>query len=405
MDLDDEKGKTMKTTFDLDRKYAAKILRSLAGQIQRKSWNPILDSVVLAVGEDKIEVIATDLQSVTTMKIGYNVSNASPTSFLVPFGEFKNFVCNSKTDLITIEHEDGKVTLISNGNRIECLSEEVEKFPAPIPKRHDDVVQLTLDLGKFRQGLERTVIAAANESSRYALDCVLFEFENFQLTVVGTDGKRMAASRLGQYSGFPPTEFADEVKTTIIPVKTCLLILKLIKSLGKRHHNTVTIAANAETLSVTCSEFTVICRYATGRYPRWRDVKPFSSFEADLDCSSLLVAFRDGVNYLDDEHRGMDVHLEAGRMILSVDYEGRSWNAALETNYYGEPIDATLDPCLIIDWLKMLDPKDGPVKLVAGSDRKAFLFRHGPNPTYPEVEFLVIPLTRERDCVREEASV
>ena len=90
---------------------------------------------------------------------------------------------------IDVDDKDvGTVTCGSSFFKIIGLSED--EFP-PMPKA-DGKYTYTLDQGAFREMLRKTAYAASTDETRYVLNGVLLSFKGGKLTMVATDGRRLA---------------------------------------------------------------------------------------------------------------------------------------------------------------------------------------------------------------------
>src|SRR5262249_60178834 len=65
-----------------------------------------------------------------------------------------------------------------------------EEFP-PLPKFEDAKV-VTIRQKDLRDGLRKTSYAISTDETRYVLNGVLFSFKNNKMTLVATDGRRLA---------------------------------------------------------------------------------------------------------------------------------------------------------------------------------------------------------------------
>ena len=85
----------------------------------------------------------------------------------------------------------------------------------------EGATDFSIKTAALRLGIERTIFAAARENTRYAINGVLWEKNDGKLTLVATDGRRLALSQtvLEKSSG-------NEVKA-IVPTKAMQVFIRL----------------------------------------------------------------------------------------------------------------------------------------------------------------------------------
>jgi DNA polymerase-3 subunit beta len=74
------------------------------------------------------------------------------------------------------------------------FSQEAGQYPA-VPG-FDGAADMEVSLENLQAGVEQCLFATAKESTRYALNGVLWEVKGKKLTLVATDGRRLARTRV-----------------------------------------------------------------------------------------------------------------------------------------------------------------------------------------------------------------
>ena len=108
---------------------------------------------------------------------------------------------------------DGKnaASIRSGQSFFKILGLPEEEFP-PLPK-FDDAKVVTIRQKELRDGLKKTSYAISTDETRYVLNGVLFSFKDNKLTLVATDGRRLAMVDIDLE--FPRSHEAD----IIVPTK------------------------------------------------------------------------------------------------------------------------------------------------------------------------------------------
>jgi len=127
-------------------------------------------------------------------------------------------------------------------------------------------------------GIQQSLFATAKESSRYAINGVLWEVKGKKMMFVATDGRRLARCRV-ELEKAPPKEMAEH--KIIVPAKT----MALLEKIGSQ---------DKESVSVKLIENQVLIRYATvvvssnlveGNFPKYEDIIP-TDYDKKLSLST-----------------------------------------------------------------------------------------------------------------------
>src|SRR6267142_1943154 len=138
----------------------------------------------------------------------------------------------SATDLeVAIRYRDNQVEVTQPGELLvpadsilKIYTQAAEGFP-PVPGFEGNS-DFAVAGGQLKQLIGQTVFAAARESSRYAFNGVLLNVKGKKLSLVSTDGRRLAEAKGELASGGSKNE--KETTKAIIPVKALQMIEKLI---------------------------------------------------------------------------------------------------------------------------------------------------------------------------------
>ena len=153
-------------------------------------------------------------------------------------------------------------------------------------------------------------MAISKEQSRYTLNGALFETVHGELTIVGTDGHRLAIQK-------NPCEDAPNGKTIV----SMDAIAWLLKRIGK-HDVAVTMGNEVNTFYVPDIQTTFISKKLTGNFPNYEAVMPSrnavkltATFPAADEFSKLLTK----VAQMADERSGAVRFALNGACVLSAD--------------------------------------------------------------------------------------
>ena len=356
----------------------------VSGVVPARSPKPILQNVKLvADGDGGSTLLATDLEvGIRYRVLGVKVDQ--PGSAILPTQKMQSILRTCPDDELAVEVGDDQLIVRGLHAQFKMPSEDPALFPeVPDFAAAAYHVVAAADLKRL---IRRTIFATDVESTRYALGGVLVELTPDSITMVGTDGRRlakMAASAEAEGGAAAPGG------QPVIPVKALKLIERNLDDDDPPVH--LAIQGNAAVL-VRTERAVIYSRLVEGRFPRYQDVFPASvDVKVPLEAGSLLAVVEQAAILTSDESRGVDFTFGEGVLKLaSQTADVGSSDIDLPINYDGKPVSITFDPRYLTDALKTLEPT-ASVTAELIDHKNAAVFR-----TEDGYSYVVMPLTRER---------
>jgi DNA polymerase-3 subunit beta len=356
----------------------------VSGVVPMRSPKPILQSVKLVADPDEgSTLMATDLEvGIRHRVLGMKVDQ--PGAVILPTARIGSILRTSADPELAIEVDGDR--LVVRGLRAEFTlpGEDPELYPeVPDFSATSYHVVAAADLRKL---IRRTMFATDVESTRYALGGVLVELSAESITMVGTDGRRLARMTA-------PAEAENDatapVGSPVVPVKA----LKLIERNLDDGDPPVHIAIQGTSAVLVRSESAVIySRLVEGRFPRYQDVFPANvEVKIKMEVGPLRLAVEQASIVTSEESRGVDFRFGDGILKLSSQAaDVGSSHVELPIAYDGKPVEITFDPRYLTDALKTLeDNAEITAELI--DSKNAAVFKTEDRYTY-----VVMPLTRDR---------
>jgi len=280
---------------------------------------------------------------------------------------------------------DGDQTLIrGRHSQFKLPSEDPDLFPELAD--FGASAYYVLSSADLRRAIRRTVFATDVESTRYALGGVLFEIKDNQLTMVGTDGRRLARQII-------PIDREGEVQAPtsqpVVPAKALKLIERNLQDDDPPVH--LTFQGNTAIL-VRTERAVIYSRLVEGRFPRYQDVFPSQvEVRVPLEVGSLLLAVEQASIVTSQESRGVDFRFGSDmlKLITRAADQGSS-DVELPIQYSSKPLEITFDPRYLADALKALDPAS-PITAELIDSKNAAVFK-----TEDAYTYVVMPLTKDQ---------
>lgn len=327
----------------------------VSGVAPVRSPKPILQSLKLvADAEGGSTLMATDLEvGVRYRVLGVKVDQPGPV--ILPTQRVQSILRTTPDDELAIEAGPDAVTIRGLHAQFKLPVEDPDLFPDP-PDFAASAYHV-LSSADLRRLIRRTIFATDVESTRYALGGVLFEMGDDRVTVVGTDGRRLArASAPVEIEGGATKPSGQPV----VPVKALKLLEKQLYDDGPPVHLTF----GPEAVHVRTDRASIWSRLVSGRFPKYQEVFPGErNARATVDAGALLAAVGQAAITTSDESRGIDFAFADGLLSLSSQSPdvGRS-EVEAAIAYEGPPITLTMDPKYLTDVLKVLEPS-APVSI------------------------------------------
>lgn len=312
---------------------------------------PVLTCVKIAAGESggvkTLTLAATDMELALQYTLT-QVDIAAAGVALVPAAKLSEIVNNSPDDVLTLETQGDTTNIKGSDSLFKVFGFNAEEFP-PISAMEGQP-DFTITAGALRQLLDRTRFAAAREMTRYAINGVLFEKKGKKLTLVATDGHRLALTR-------------DDVSegrdvTAVVPIKAINLIERLLtdpeQQVALQFKENRLFAQFGGEGGVTATMSTSLVE---GTFPPYNDVVPKDcDRKVQVDRDRFLSAVRRAALLTNEESKG--VRLAFGNNTLTITSRAPEMGEAkvdMPVEYAGEPIEIGFNPAYLVDALKVAE--------------------------------------------------
>ena len=259
--------------FKINKEHFATGLRQVTNVVSSKPSMPVLNNVLIKAEGDTVVLTTTNLDLGIRCSIKAEVERAGEIT--LPVKKLAAIVNAMPQQEITLESGDGQVARIRSGRsdfqRFNGL--KAEDFP-PLPSFVD---QHNYELGpqELLNMLRSVSYAQSSDENRYILNSVFFNFSEGKLTLVATDGRRLAL-----ISRDMKIDREDE-GSIILPAKTVSELEKLLtqgKSV-KISFNDRQVAFDIEVGEESSSSGLIgsiylVSKIVEGSYPNYKQVIP-----------------------------------------------------------------------------------------------------------------------------------
>lgn len=340
----------MKFTFTRDSFLRG--LQMVQSVISPRSTLPILYNVLVKTEKGSLSLMATDL----TVWIKYLMKIETQKSCASTFQARRllNIVREMPNEEIEIDIDEKDIATINYGaSEYKVLGLSADEFP-PLPP-FETARAFSVGQQAFKEMLKKTGYAASLDESRQILSGILLSFKDQKLTMVATDGRRLAL--VEQEIEMP----GDGQVDIVIPNKT---VNELIKVLGDEGALKVQVLPNLAAFDL--GETLVVTKLVEGSYPNFRQVIPSQCEErVVVDRERLLAALRRVALMTNEKYPSVKVAFEKNKMSISaVTPDIGEAHESVPTKYTGKLIAMAFNPDFMMDPLRSLTSDEVSIELV-----------------------------------------
>ncbi|HWW82440.1 MAG TPA: DNA polymerase III subunit beta, partial [Vicinamibacterales bacterium] len=194
-------------------------LQLFQGIVERKNTIPILANVLMEAKGDQLSFLATDLEVGLRSRCAAEIAKGG--ALTLPAKKFYEIIKSlPETDIRIAEDKGGvKVAADRFDSRMQTLPRE--DFPT-VPEGGGSL-SATLQRNVLREMVAKTQFAITGEDTRYFLNGALFVLKPDTMSLVATDGHRLAlvtVPRAGQSTEGAAADGVDNEVRAILPKKT-----------------------------------------------------------------------------------------------------------------------------------------------------------------------------------------
>ncbi|MFD0668201.1 DNA polymerase III subunit beta [Ramlibacter sp. MAHUQ-53] len=317
------------------------VLQSVAGIVERRHTLPVLANVLIRKTGSSLQLTTSDLeiQIRTTAELDGDPGNFTTTVGARKLIDILRTMPSDQT--VSLESSQNKLMLKGGKSRFTLQTLPAEDFPlvqeAPSFGPVFSVPQKTL-----KDLLNQVSFAMAVHDIRYYLNGILFVAEGKQLSLVATDGHRLAYASATLDVEVPRQE-------VILPRKTVLELQRLLSDAEGAIE--MQFASNQAKFSFGGMEF--VTKLVEGKFPDYNRVIPKNHRNSvTLGRAPLLASLQRTAILTSEKFKGVRLNIEPGTLrVASNNAEQEEAVDELDIDYGGDTIEIGFNVTYLIDAL------------------------------------------------------
>lgn len=338
--------------FKINRDHFSHGLSQVLNVVGSKATMPILSNVLIEADKDGISLTTTNLDLGIRAKIKAEVKEAG--SVTLPVKRLAEIVRElPQLDVSFDAAPNHSVKLNSGGSVFRIMGIGKDEFP-PLPDFGDDKT-FTLEQGELLSMLKSVAYAQSTDETRYILNGVYFNFRDGKLSLVATDGRRLAL--ISKELEVP----AEKAGAIILPAKTVSELLRMLDkgeklqvSFNDRRAAFQINADNPE--SGLVDSVYLYSKVVEGNYPNYQQVIPKETHQrVKLERELLTECVHRAKLVTSDKSNSVKLKLTTN--LLEITAQSPDFGEAHESMaiaYSGPDLQVAFNPQFIIDPLRAL---------------------------------------------------
>jgi DNA polymerase-3 subunit beta len=326
-----------------------KELTATQGVVERKTTIPILSNFLFEAANDRLTITATDLDLSLRTSCAAKVKREGACT--IPARKLYDYVkLLPDTDISIKLLENHWVNIRAGRSNTKMVGMARANFPGLPTFPSAGVVKIPAQT--LRSMIARTIFAISSEESRYTLNGGLMVLKPESITMVATDGHRLAhIEKQGE-----KFDVSGEQRT-LVPKKAMSEIYSLLQNSDVE---AIEFAKDESTLFFRIGERLLTSRQLTGQFPNYEAVLPREATKfvvlhgADLNTSIQRVA-----QFADERSRAIRMKLDKNELKLSSSStDAGESEDSIETAYTSDPVTIGFNSEYLLDFLKASDGGD-----------------------------------------------
>lgn len=353
------------------------VLQSVSGIVERRHTLPILANVMLRKTGGSVQLTTSDLeiQIRTTAELGGDAGNFVTTVGARKLIDILRTMPADQT--VSLESSQSKLVLKGGKSRFTLQTLPAEDFPL-VQESAEFGPAFSVPQKTLKNLLGQVAFAMAVHDIRYYLNGILFVAEGQQLSLVSTDGHRLAFASATLDVEVPKQE-------VILPRKTVLELQRLLSDAEGAIE--MQFANNQARFSFGGMEF--VTKLVEGKFPDYNRVIPKNhKNEITLGRQALLSSLQRTAILTSEKFKGVRLNLDPGTLrVASSNAEQEEAQDELDIDYGGDSIEIGFNVTYLIDALTNMQQDMVKIELSDGNSSALLTI-----PENSSFKYVVMPM-------------
>ncbi len=351
----------------IERSLLLTPLIKLVNITERRSIMPILSNILIDFSKGRIDVYSTDLELSAISHVKYE--GETERRIVVHGRKFVEILREMDSEAISLDFQDNTMTIKQRQTEFVLSLQDPEEFPEV--KEITGFEEFYLPGSVFLEMLDKVDFAISSDETRYVLTGMYILGYEGGISVVGTDGFRMALYQRD-------VEGVKGFKGIIIPKRSIVEIGKMVNA-----DDRVKVVVGEKHAQFSTDAVTVVSRLLEGSFPDYENVVPKNNTNIlTVDKARFLKGLRK-VSTIISKSEPIKVTFSEGAMEIETESDIGRAKELIEVKYAGERLTMNFNIRFLMDVANHADGENIIVK--APSTYGAVLFEGERDEQYKNI--------------------
>jgi len=357
-----------------------KQLTAINGVITTNPVVPILENFLFEIGDGKLIVSASDLQTsmITEITVEAKVKGSIAVPAKILLDTLKNLPEQPVT--FTIDPETYSIEISSDNGRYKLSGENATDFPKVPGVKNGYSVDMSSEI--LNRAISSTIFAASNDELKPAMTGVYLSLTETNATFVATDGHRLIRYRRTDI-------VSDMANTLIIPKKA----LNLLKASLPSDNTNVKVEYNASNAFFSFNNIKMICRLIDERFPDYENAIPIDNPNIlTIGRTDLMNSLKRISIYANKTTHQVRLKLAGSELQISaedLDFSNEA-NERLACEFEGQDMEIGFNAKFLVEMLSNLDSNQ--IEMHFSAPNRAGIIMPADKDEHEDVLMLVMPV-------------
>ena len=297
--------------FKIQRDVLLQSLTFVQGVVEKKNTLPILSNVLIQAKNEKLLIVATDLDIIfedLIQSVKIEKEGSTTTSANVLYDILRKIQAGSEISFNL--SSNNKINIKSTNSDFNLLCLPPDNFPTFSDNFKEE--KLELDKNRFLALINKTKISISNDDTRHYLNGIFFHIsesnKNSFLTGVATDSHRLSSCSM-------PISSNINFPSIILPKKTVYQLSNLLNESKDK----VFLSSSSSKIQFNIGETKLTSKVIDGKFPDYKKVVPTEN------SKELLVSTKEFIDSIErvitvslDRKEGVKLEITKDQVQLSV---------------------------------------------------------------------------------------
>ena len=340
--------------FKVEKSNLVIAIQTVQNIITSKSALPILSNILIETQQDGIRLTATDLDIGITCVIPVDIQEQG--AITIPAKRFSDIIKEFPVEIINIATKKNNLVVVdSELCQFKIMGLAKEEFPK-LPEFKDKKV-VKIEQTTLKEILTLTSFAVSFDETRYVLNGILFKIDKGVLTLVSTDGKRLAIAERKLNID------VDINLSIIVPIKT---IHELNRNLKEEGELSLVVGSNQALFDL--GGVVIVSRLIEGEFPDYKQVVPLvSENKIKIGRNQFLLAVKRAALLATPDYQAVKLEVFKNKLVISKSTpDVGEFHEELAAEYQGKEMIIGFNPIYLMDILKNLSDEVINLELTDG---------------------------------------